>query len=64
MWTAFFLVLFAMLLALIGGLNLTVATAGAGTICGACFVAILARMAQAEYLHKQILKQLAQRSII
>lgn len=43
-----FLVIVSIIVALLGALSLSKATAGVGMICIACFLAILARIAQAK----------------
>ena len=48
------LVLAAIGLALLGADRLTQATAGVGTICGAVFIAVLARIAQAADHHAEV----------
>ena len=48
----------ALLCAIDGGLNLTGATAGVGSICAGCLFAILARIAQARKQHAELVKLL------
>jgi hypothetical protein len=61
-WTAglivFLLVVGSMLAAFYGIATLTVATAGVGAICLACFGGILARMLQASAQHGAMMKAL------
>ena len=48
----------ALLASVVGLLNLTQATTGVGFICGACLLAIFARMAQASDHHLEICRRL------
>ena len=50
-----FLVILGILVVLGGILSLTQATMGVGLIAIGCFLAILARLAQAEAQHRQVL---------
>lgn len=47
------LVVFALIAAVIGVAQLTPATIGVGLIAGACFLAILARLVQAERIYRK-----------
>ncbi len=52
------LVIIALLVAFVGALFLTEATMGVGIICGACFLAILARITQASSQHEKLMKKI------
>lgn len=53
-----FLIVLGLLAVVVGSNMLTQATLGVGVICGACFLLILARIAQAHEQHKDLLKRL------
>ena len=52
----------ALLAGLAGLASLSQATTGVGLICVACLLAVFARMAQARYMHEQIMHRLSERS--